>query len=218
MAKYVISDLHCRFDLFKTLYESLKADDTLYVLGDTIDRGTFEDAMGIYNICMEDRRVIHLLGNHEDMVFQRLRDIINDSHENGRYAPMSINPSDWEYQLWRCNGGGDIIQALKDGRFKLDDIIKLYEYILSMPVIVEDEGYVLSHAGIGDILDKDFTLWNVNHEKLADRKQVIGHVYSLIGEHKDGNIIYVDTSNFKNERLGVFELTEEKLFHMGLKC
>lgn len=219
MKKYVISDLHGRYNLFKNIYDKLEEDDILYILGDTIDRGTFEDTIAIYDICMKDKRVVHLLGNHEDMVRPIFKNIISDYSIHGINALRWLNVSEYEYQLWSYNGGQAIIQALIEGRFTPDKLIELHKYIKTMPITVEDEGYILSHAGVGNCKDevdsRDFSLWNVKHNELLDIKQVVGHVFNIKGEHKRDKIVYVDTSNFK-DRLGVFELTEGKLFNIKL--
>lgn len=171
--------------------------------------------MAIYDICMSDNRIIHLLGNHEDMCLRIFKSIMIEYDLHGKNAMYMLNLSDFEYQLWDFNGGRDFINALIDGRFKIDKLIELYLYMKSMPLIFSDEDYKLSHAGVNElgINDREFVLWNIKHQELLDVKQVVGHVFHDNGECAIDNIIYVDTSNFKN-KLGVFELTEKKLFNI----
>ena len=223
MKKYVISDLHGRLDLFKEIYKKLKEDDVLYILGDTIDRGTFEDVMEIYTACMSDKRIIHTLGNHEDMCITIFKNLISEYSIHGINSFRWLDITESELDLWSCNGGYGFIKAIIDGRVDIDDLVKLNNYFKSLPIIVEDEGYVLSHAGVDkDIVDldneydRDFVLWNITHEELLPIKQVVGHVIHKSGVVKLDDIVYVDTSNFKN-KLGVFELIEEKLFEIEIK-
>lgn len=59
MAKYVMSDIHGNYKKFRLMLERIdfKEEDTLYILGDVIDRGTkglsildYINMLGIYNI------------------------------------------------------------------------------------------------------------------------------------------------------------------------
>lgn len=59
MAKYVMSDIHGNFKKFLLMLERIdfKEEDSLYILGDVIDRGTkglsildYINMLGIYNI------------------------------------------------------------------------------------------------------------------------------------------------------------------------
>ena len=67
MATYVISDIHGQYDMFMDLlYKiSFSDKDTLYILGDIIDRGPHP--IKTMRKLMEMPNVICLLGNHEYM-------------------------------------------------------------------------------------------------------------------------------------------------------
>ena len=62
---YAVSDLHGRYDLFLKMIEkiNLTENDTLYILGDIIDRGN--DGIKILQDIMNRKNVIPLLGNHD---------------------------------------------------------------------------------------------------------------------------------------------------------
>ena len=72
---YVMSDLHGRYDLFLRMLEkiSFSACDTLYLLGDLIDRGP--DGIQLIRDMMKRPNVIPFLGNHEDMFYRVIRNI-----------------------------------------------------------------------------------------------------------------------------------------------
>ena len=61
---YVMSDLHGCYDMFLQMLEKIKFnnDDTLYILGDIIDRG--DNGIKILLDIMKRSNVIPLLGNH----------------------------------------------------------------------------------------------------------------------------------------------------------
>ena len=64
---YVCSDIHGNYEKYRTLIEkiSLRDEDTLYVLGDVIDRGP--EGVRILQDMMTRPNVVPLLGNHELM-------------------------------------------------------------------------------------------------------------------------------------------------------
>ena len=64
MAHYVMSDIHGEADRFHAMLEKLRfsSQDTLYILGDVIDRGP--DGIGLLRQIMQMRNAVLLLGNH----------------------------------------------------------------------------------------------------------------------------------------------------------
>lgn len=70
MAVYVMSDLHGCWRLYRRMLEKIAfaVGDTLYLLGDAIDRGP--DGVRILQDCMDRTNVHFLRGNHEDMMLR----------------------------------------------------------------------------------------------------------------------------------------------------
>ena len=68
--QYVCSDIHGQYDLYKQLMEIIKPEDTLYVIGDMIDRGP--SSIPILQDMMKRDNVIPFLGNHELMMLDYL--------------------------------------------------------------------------------------------------------------------------------------------------
>ncbi len=62
---YVISDIHGNSERFNSIMKqiNLQPEDTLYVLGDVIDR--YSDGIKILRKLMKMKNVKMLLGNHE---------------------------------------------------------------------------------------------------------------------------------------------------------
>ena len=73
MATYVISDIHGEYEKFMELLEEieLKDTDTLYVLGDVLDRG--EHPIKVILKLMEMPNAFCIVGNHEVMALECLR-------------------------------------------------------------------------------------------------------------------------------------------------
>ena len=69
---YVLSDIHGRLDRFEKMLRmiDLQDSDTLYILGDVIDRG--KDGIRILQKITEMPNVKMLLGNHEYMMMKAL--------------------------------------------------------------------------------------------------------------------------------------------------
>ena len=73
--KYVISDVHGRYDLFIKMLDkiSFSDNDTLYLLGDMSDRGP--DGIKLLQDVMNRPNVIPFLGNHEEIFYRVIRKI-----------------------------------------------------------------------------------------------------------------------------------------------
>lgn len=69
---YVMSDIHGKYDKYIQMLKQIhfSEKDTMYILGDMIDRG--EKGMELLIDLMERKNVISLMGNHEYMALQCL--------------------------------------------------------------------------------------------------------------------------------------------------
>ena len=128
------ADWHGCGKLAKKVIDSLQPDDTLYFLGDAIDRG--EDGIEILQMFMKDSRVKFLCGNHEQMMYEQ-----------------NVRPDQWNKSIWFQNGGSttiekfdklkkqekrDIIDYIKDG-FQQTQFV--YKTIDGRSIIMEHAGY-----------------------------------------------------------------------------
>lgn len=88
---YVCSDLHGHYDLYKKIIDNITADDTLYILGDLIDRGP--DSVKLVLDIIDRPNVICCVGNHEVMMYSHyIKDYENDfwfSGSNGGRTTQS---------------------------------------------------------------------------------------------------------------------------------
>ena len=78
MATYVIADIHGEYDMFMDLLDkiSLQDSDTLYVLGDILDRGPHP--VKTIKTLMEMPNAICLVGNHELMALESLKFLMQE--------------------------------------------------------------------------------------------------------------------------------------------
>lgn len=167
MSVYCAADWHGCYWVWKKVKEILKPDDILCFLGDAADRGS--DGWKLIKELLDDKRVIYLKGNHEDLLVQAM---INRSEE--AYKDTSWFNYDAPMRLWFYNGGDPTYTALV-GDEDLSSIEKkhIIEKLRILPfctVFHNKMGYdiLLSHAGSHDFEtankaeEEDF-LWDRNH-------------------------------------------------------
>lgn len=131
---YACSDLHGNYNLWKQISNYCDNTDTIYVLGDAIDRG--KDGLNLMLTLLEDARVTYLMGNHEVMMAAAISDYFYnyEDYNNNMY-------------LWIYNGGQETYKTLQ--QYNVDFQISLLKEILKLPyyIYLEDKNIVLCHSG-----------------------------------------------------------------------
>ena len=99
---YAVSDLHGCYDRYRQLLDKLDLEeqDTLYVLGDALDRGP--EGFQILSDMASRPQVVGLLGNHEAMALDALPGLLRGL-EHGRASMSRTDRSN--ASLWFSNGG-----------------------------------------------------------------------------------------------------------------
>lgn len=203
---YCISDIHgCAKTLSALLDKlALTSDDTLYFLGDSIDRGP--DSKGVLDILMSLPNAVCLKGNHEDMMVR--------AHDN----------PDQEWDYWIMNGGRATMESF-GGK-----VPKRYlDFLRGLPSIVELPGFYLCHADISSTGDpmmtpEDVLLWGsrdgrVNLESTGGRRVVSGHDRTPLEEVRASlahNKIRIDNGCFWRGEDGFGNLVALRLDDMEL--
>ncbi len=146
---YVMSDLHGCFDKYKEMLSLIDfaPRDTLYVLGDVIDRGP--DGIKILQDMMLRPNVFPLLGNHEftaAMCLPWLMEEVTDQSLAALDEPQIAALSEWI-----ANGGGVTIRSLKGlTQEEREDVLEyLREMELFARVKAGGKDFVLLHSGLG---------------------------------------------------------------------
>ena len=135
---YVIADIHGDLRRLNSVLEQidLRPEDTLYVLGDVIDRHPYgirmlQTFMGMENVKM-------ILGNHEHMMMNAI-------------GVPGEPETEWHEELlhWYRNGGEVTHQALN--RLDVPTRREIFAYLKALPlnldVMVNGEPYKLVHGG-----------------------------------------------------------------------
>lgn len=130
---YCTADIHGDLTRFQTLLQhiSFSPQDTLYILGDVIDRG--KDGVALLRTVMETPNMVLLRGNHEQMCL----DTLGPNHRWGAKA------------LWTQNGGS---RTYRDLVYRTDPRERraLIAFLLSLPLHLEltvgDRNFFLVHG------------------------------------------------------------------------
>lgn len=169
--RFAIGDIHGCYKTLRKMVEEvllLTPEDTLYLLGDYIDRGP--DSVGVLDYLMKLQEsgfdVRPIRGNHEEMLLEAVND------------PTARS-------LWYGNGGWG---TLREFGVESPELIphRFLDFMTALPYILTTEEYVFVHAGldfrtINPLQDtsRQFMLWardcQVASAKIGDRTLITGH-------------------------------------------
>lgn len=172
---YVMSDIHGNISNFKSIMNqiNLQSSDTLYILGDVIDRYPY--GIEILNEIIDKPNIKMLLGNHEYMMLNAL----TNKHPSSKKRDLI---------LWYQNSGKITHEAfLKLDKQKQEKIITYLESLpINIDITVGTTNYKLVHASPIELYNKDFyyryrdeiefAVWNrILYKNDSDRVIIFGH-------------------------------------------
>lgn len=150
IATFVCGDIHGEYEMFLRLLEkiNLHESDTLYVLGDVVDRGPHP--MKVLLKLMEMPNVICLVGNHELMALECLEFLMQE------ITDISLESLDEEMLdnlvTWQYNGSKTTIDEFRalprEMQEEVIDFIK--EFSIYEELTVAGKDYLLVHGGLGN--------------------------------------------------------------------
>ncbi len=183
---YAVSDIHGCYDKYQELLRKINfgPNDTLYVLGDVIDRGA--DGFKIMLDMAQRPNVVTLMGNHEAMALDALTCILSSVQKDGE---ITLSEEGAEtVDLWFCNGGelslADFLWLNKD------QAQTVWEYMNNMPLYKEVEvgerQFVLVQGGLENFsparplkdYEPDEILWcrpEPDTDYCTDKYVIFGH-------------------------------------------
>lgn len=160
--RYVISDIHGCYEQYVALLEKIhfSEEDTLYVLGDVVDRGP--EPMKVLLDMMNRNNVVFIIGNHDFSMFCIMRLIL-------KWVCDGVSLSDDEiiaYKLWLEDGGLSTKESFLN--LETDECQNVLSYIKNASIYEEiwNDGkkYVLAHAGINKFSPEkalsEYDVWN----------------------------------------------------------
>ena len=101
---YAMSDLHGCYEKYIAMLDTIQfsEQDTLYVLGDVVDRGN--GGIRLLQDMQSRPNVVPLRGNHDCMAYRMLSALINDCMgDSDRFLQL--------YELWLHDGGAPTYEA-----------------------------------------------------------------------------------------------------------
>lgn len=145
---YVMSDIHGDYDRYLKILEKIHFTDTdtLYILGDVVDRG--EQSMKVLFDMMLRPNVIPVLGNHEYMAIHCLRFLMQEiTEESIDTLDEGIVHGIFEWQ--NVGGQSTIDEFHRLSTAEQQDILDyLEEFSLYEEVAVNGKTFVLVHASL----------------------------------------------------------------------
>ncbi len=202
MAVYVMSDIHGEYEKFMEVLEkiNLSDSDTLYVLGDILDREPHP--IQVMQKLMSMENAVCLVGNHELMALDCLeflqKEITNFSIEKLDKDMLEKLVS------WLHNGAKTTIDGFRklDKHKRRDITESIKEFSVYEEVNVNGSEYLLVHGGMGDFYPgktiEDCTLHDVVWSRIDyfikyfdDKYLVTGHTPTqYIEDNPDPGFIY----------------------------
>lgn len=150
IATYVISDIHGEYEMFMELLEKIGLEewDTLYILGDILDRGPHP--IKVLLKLMEMPNVCCLVGNHELMAIECLEFLCEEITEDS-IGKMDSKMLD-NLLTWQGNGSATTMAEFRrlDAKMKQEAIAFLKESLIYEELFVNGKAYLLVHAGLGN--------------------------------------------------------------------
>lgn len=230
---YVMSDLHGCYDKYLQMLEKIKfnSEDTLYILGDAVDRG--DDGIKILLDMMKRPNVVPMLGNHEYMAYSVLKKFNVDITAYNYNSHLDAEAIEM-YENWMFNGGipTSIAFSKLDKTTKVSIIEYLGEFDLYEEVEVNGAKFVLVHGGLVgfdenkkladyDIHDIVWGRCDYSRQYYKDRYLITGHTptYNIDEKYKgkiykNNNHIAIDCGAVYGGRLGCICLDTFEEFYV----
>lgn len=233
---FVMSDIHGEYQKYLKMLEKINFqdnnNDTLYILGDTIDRGP-QSAELLIDV-FSRKNVIPLMGNHELMAIPMLEILLSDISEKEFQNRISYTAI---YGLlnWKMNGGNSTCNSFS--KINSTERLRLLSELKKLPLFktleVNGNRFVLVHSGINNFEEskplesytaEDFVFARPDFNKryYSDSKTyvVFGHTptNTVIGEPRifkgSGNICIDCGATFENGKLGCLALETMEEFYV----
>ena len=179
---YVIADVHGCYDKYLVMLEKIGfgEDDTLFFLGDAIDRGP--DGIKVLFDLMSRKNVVPFFGNHEDMFYRVIRSI-------GRELTLDEKIDvEGTMEGWVNYEGGDstwaaycaLPEETKQALLAWLETFKIYEELE-----LNERRFLLAHAGLGRYAEgktpEDCTAEEMIWERMDYDKVYLPNVFIVTG-------------------------------------
>ena len=230
---YVMSDIHGLYDQYKQMLDKInfKDNDTLYVLGDVVDRG--EQPMKVLHDMSMRANIYPIMGNHDYIAAILLERLSVEITENNYATHIDDNIMEL-LAAWFQDGGKPTLDDYE--RLPLDEREYILEYLKEFApyetVTVNGQRYILTHAGLHESADlrnldsfdlKDYVTATIDYSKIyfKDAILVTGHTPTFhLGEEwrskvfRANNHLAIDTGGVFGENFACVCLDTGEEFYV----
>ncbi len=139
---YAMSDLHGCFDKYLTMLDKIKLSpkDTLYILGDVVDRGP--DGIKILLDMTSRSNIVFVRGNHDQTALKLLQPLTNFNASCNDYKLSLLLKS------WVSDGGNTTLKQFMSLTEK--EKVKVTDYMQNSKIYIEltinSKNYFLAHS------------------------------------------------------------------------
>ena len=192
MATYVMGDVHGEYDKFMSLLEQigLRDEDTLYLMGDVLDRG--QHPVKVLLKLMEMPNAFCLLGNHEQMALECLPFLMKEVTEE---SAASFGEEEMKaLASWLRNGCETTLEEFRGLDREMQE--EVLEYLRDLLLYVEldagGERYFLVHAGLNGYSPEkkieDYSLFDLIWQRADYGRRVFPDAILVTGHTPTQNI------------------------------
>ncbi len=148
---YVMSDLHGEYQKYLRMLEllQLSEEDSLFILGDMVDRG--KQPVTLIQDIMTRKNIFPIMGNHDCLAWCFLQNLCMDITSESIMAAFS-NEDAQEMLLWIDDGGATTFAEFQ--KISIPERKEIVAFLESLPlyeiVHVKDKKFILVHAGLGN--------------------------------------------------------------------
>ncbi len=197
---YVCSDIHGCFDAYKEALEKIRFcdDDTLYVIGDVMDRGpspikTMQDMM-------QRKNIVNLWGNHDYLAFYIFRELY-EAMNRGKdiYTKEFVEI----FENWKSDGGDTTLLEFTAllPRQQADILKYMSQFKFYVELEVNKTKYLMVHGGL-EPFDEKRKIEDYDREKMLlsapnyenvyflDSYTITGHTPTVTSKGNKGTIIH----------------------------
>ena len=190
---YVLSDIHGNLRRFESIMNQInfQPDDTLYILGDVVDR--YPHGVKILRQIMKMPNVKMLIGNHEYMMLRAIGHCKDaaDEKENTNWR---------ERRLWYRNGGMVTHEYLK--HIKKEYRADVFRYIRQLPINIDVQvngiNYKLVHASP---IENFMSLYAYSYEYENEKEFAVWERWNECHHIPEGCVLvfgHTPTNHFQN--------------------
>lgn len=207
MSVYVCSDLHGLKDRFDAILAFLKKEDTLYVLGDVIDRG--KDGIAILQEIRKNEQVHLLLGNHEFMMKQNYEaeqgkfDQYEASTLKSRWKQNHCSATKWTFEHLPEVEQQAILQYLDTLQVAITNLEvngQVYYLVHGCPQPIKKEGSLTQEDIVAQEEEIESYVWNrieFPGDFFSDRCVIVGHTPTLYYQNEHPYQIWTNKKPLK---------------------